>query len=345
MKPALIRRLASSLVLVSLAGCIATVDDAAPADDAGLVSAPLGAACSFARGSRTSVWTTRPTFSAVTNPAGLVNQQNALNWLVLHIANLSLPQGNGNLVAWNDATLGNARVAYLLTDNLWAQHALMPYDSLGLWSTIRSSLSRNGFYGNGLHDALFHDVGATAHQPLDTDPVHGRLLGTCGASDGIDTQVRVPTMGVSASWTNGQTSQFIDSAVYEAMDQLWSGQRAAARDRMLALVARNGADDRMFWDSSRRMLVDVANRADYDRGVFTAASFKLGLVLYALRALGLSIAAVPDMQRRLGEAQLANGGVAHGVTYDSSNRVRTRSGATGEATSIAILAHTINPVP
>lgn len=53
------------------------------------------------------------------------------------------------------------------------------------------------------------------------------------------------------------------------------------------------------------------------------------------------------MHARLAEAQDSSGGIAHEVTYDSNDDVIVGSPTppTGEATAIAIMAHTVNVAP
>ena len=71
---------------------------------------------------------------------------------------------------------------------------------------------------------------------------------------------------------------------------------------------------------------------------------KLGVVLYAMHQTGLDREfpeATAAIQSRLWQAQLPDGGIAHRITVNLNGEVLSRSGATGEATAITILARTV----
>jgi hypothetical protein len=163
-------------------------------------------------------------------------------------------------------------------------------------------------------------------------------------------------------------AQFVDSAVYTALNDHWNGRTEPSRDRLRELIVRSGADDAMFWDIERGVIVDQASRCDYDAFAgqcssrcancaictencfFYNASYKLGLVLYAARVTGLATdsALAPylaQMDFRLWEGQLADGGVPHSMWYVSPGAYVLSSGATGEATAITVLANTLIPPP
>jgi hypothetical protein len=107
----------------------------------------------------------------------------------------------------------------------------------------------------------------------------------------------------------------------------------------------------MFWDSSQRVFVDVSSRTDFNNGGnYDNATYKVGLVLYALKVMGISNSNTSAMKQRLADAQWPTfgdftGGLAHVVTYNASGNKVGASGPTGEATSIGILSSTVNRVP
>lgn len=350
-------RIALVVVAVSyLTGCMAEVGEGdEPVEVDGLAEAALG--CTQARGPFTTNWADKPTFSAVTNPFGQMSNSAAVSWLQNHAPTLNLSTGFGvRLIAWDDPSLNPAYVAYLMTDTLWAQHALMPYNS-SLASAMKSSLIGAGWYGDGLFDTLFRDVGTPAFKPLDSDAAHGTLLGNCPAtSNGRTAQIRTFTFGVDQGWTDGQSRQFIDTAVYRALDEYWAGgstrQTGINRINDLILDLRHGGQDLMFWDTAQRVFVDVSSRGDYDNlGNYVNATYKVGLVLYALKVMGISNSNAAAMKQRLADAQWPlgsgdnSGGLAHTVTYNQSGTKVGASGPTGEATSIGLLSSTVNRVP
>jgi hypothetical protein len=235
---------------------------------------------------------------------------------------------------------------------------------------MQAALMAAGWYGNGLNESLFHGVAAIAHRPISIDFVHGTLVDRCttlGAAP-KPVQLRVPEVAPDAAWTAGNSAQFVDSAVYTALDEHWHGATEQARARLRdVLVDSRGVtgSDFMFWDHERRVMVDQAARCDYDtalrmcsdhcpgcgscNGVFCNvynAGFKLGLLLYAGRVTGVASepafeAVFQAIERRLWEAQNDDGGVAHLAFYGPDAHVLLRSGATGEATAIGVLAESV----
>jgi hypothetical protein len=287
---------------------------------------------------------------------------------------VQLPDEDLPLLAWDDPTLQpEPTVAYLMTDTLWALKALHPYDP-DLADTMQQALLSVGWYGNALADTLFHGVPEPAHRPVSTDPVHGTYLDSCvvhaeGAASTQRVQLRVPEVEVDVDWTAGSSAQFIDSAVYTALNELWNGDGDAARAHIRDVIqdSRSSGSDTMFWDSERRMLVDQASRCDYDSFTglcspqcltctpcdlascrFYTASAKLGLLLYAARAMRLdSEPALAEplaaMAARLWEGQRADGGIPHEIFYGSDGSLVEQGGATGEATAIVVLAYSLLP--
>lgn len=53
-------------------------------------------------------------------------------------------------------------------------------------------------------------------------------------------------------------NEFIDSAVYQALNELWNGNINTAQDRLLNAVSdsRLIATDALFWDATNRVVVD-----------------------------------------------------------------------------------------
>ena len=77
---------------------------------------------------------------------------------------------------------------------------------------------------------------------------------------------------------------------------------------------------------------------------FRHFTFKLGVLLYAIRLLGMEQevgAQLRMMKQRLWDAQTENGGVAHFIDVHKDGRFTRGDGATGEATAIAILSETV----
>ena len=332
--------------------------------------------CYFTAGPHSERWQDRAAFDVAMGPHAS-NVANAVDWLRAHAPLLQLPTGEFPAVVWDDPTLApSPTVSYLMIDTLWAIKALEPYDP-ELSAQMEQGLLSSGWYGNGLADTLFHGYPEPAHRSESEDFVHGLLLDSCSARvpDGADAalvQIRVPEQAVDPAWTLGNSAQFVDSAVYTAVNDFWNGATDDARARLRSLVldTRDADDDAMFWDLQRGVMVDQASRCDYDQFIgqcsarcsacapctgdiclYVNASFKLGLVLYAARLMGLiddpELAPYfEQMTARLWEAQAADGGVPHFAFYVAPGYYVASSGATGEATSIAVLAHTVlTPAP
>jgi hypothetical protein len=334
-------------------------------------SAPWSLGCHFEAGPFTQHWSNAATFD-IANGERASEVSRAVDWLRATTAHVRMPSGDLPLVVWDDPTLQpHPTVGYLMTDTLWAAKALEPYDP-ELSDTMQSALLSVGWYGNGLHEALFHGVTGLAHKPASNDIVHGTLVDQCGFASQPDrgrhtTQLYVPELSVDPAWTDGNSSQFIDSAVYTALNDFWHGDVEPAKARVRALITDNRGSgwDTMFWDNERWVLVDQASRCDYDAVIgscsaaclscnlchggdcrFYNAGYKLGLVLYAARAMGMAqeralSQPLANIEYRLWEAQHEDGGLAHLVSYAPNTALADKSGSTGEATAIAILAHTI----
>jgi hypothetical protein len=312
--------------------------------------------CNFFPGTFGSTWADSGTFSQAVNPAGQLDMNLAKSWLQAHTENVVLPRGTAPLLTWDDPSLPPApgHVGYMVTDTLWALHALMPYDQTTALK-MRDGLANSGWYGNNLQDTLFHHVSSTWHKPVNNDE-HGVLIGNCATTSRQSVQVRAASYQFDQDTTNGNPTLFIDSAVYEAMNMFWAGgsaNRSAAIQRIKDVVAdtRSSGTDNMFWDANRWLLVDAVSRADYDDGfTYIGAPFKIALLLYAMKVMGISSPAQSGMRLRLGEAQWpANspngntGGVAHLIEYGIFDEKIDASGPTGESTAIGMLASTANP--
>lgn len=337
-------------------------------------SAPWSLGCHFEPGPFKEQWSSAVTFDIASDErASEVSR--AVDWLRATTSLVRMPGGDLPLVVWDDPTLEpEPTVGYLITDTLWAAKALEPYDP-ELSDAMQRGLLLAGWYGNGLYDALFHGISGLAHKPASNDVVHGTLLDRCAFveqprenASGTTAQLYVPEVSVDPAWTDGNSSQFIDSAVYTALNDYWHGETEAAKARIRGLITdgRGSGWDTMFWDNERWILVDQASRCDYDAVVGTCsaacpscnicegnncllynASYKLGLVLYAAQIMGLrdepeSSQALTDIEYRLWEGQHEDGGLAHLIFYAPTAALALRSGSTGEATAIAVLAHSVS---
>jgi len=332
-------------------------------------SAPWSLGCHFDVGPFQQAWSSAAAFDVATGErADEVSR--AVDWLRATTSTVRMPGGDLPLVVWDDPTLQpHPTVGYLMTDTLWAAKALEPYDP-ELSESMQRALVLAGRYGNGLHDTLFHGVNGLAHQPASSDVVHGTLLAQCALADDASratVQLYAPEVSVDPAWTDGNSAQFIDSAVYTALNDHWHGEteRAQARVRSLIIDQRGSGGDTMFWDNERWVLVDQASRCDYDATVGACsaacpscnvcggdscflynASYKLGLVLYAAQILSLHedptlTAALTQMEYRLWEGQHDDGGLAHLTYYWPNAALAAKSGSTGEATAVAVLAHSV----
>lgn len=327
--------------------------------------------CYFAAGPFTEPRPTLPSFQVVTGEhASRVAR--AIDWLRAKTVDVELPSGRLPLVVWDDPTLApEPSVGYLVIDTLWAAKALQPYEP-DLASQMENALRSIGWYGNGLAETLFHGYLEPAHRTTSVDFVHGTLLDRCvtstsEAAGAHAVQVRVPEQVVDPAWTQGNSAQFVDSAVYTALNDHWNGRTEPARDRLRELIVRSGPDDPMFWDIELGVIVDQASRCDYDAFVgqcsprcaacvtctencfYYNATYKLGLVVYAARVTGLASDStlapyLAQMVYRVWEGQLTDGGLPHTTWYASPGVYILSSGATGEATAITVLANTVQPI-
>ena len=99
-----------------------------------------------------------------------------------------------SVIAWKDPTLEPTDpkhlAGYVITDTLWSAKALEIFDPV-VSRELERSVQRLGWYGNGLHDVLFHRLDKILHCPADKDYVHGFSLGRFPAADGRTIDLRV----------------------------------------------------------------------------------------------------------------------------------------------------------
>jgi hypothetical protein len=282
----------------------------------------------------------------------------AADWLKGHLVSISRPDGECPIraIAWKDPTLEPARpellAGYVITDTLWSAKALKIFDSAASQEMERS-LQRLGWYGNGLHDVLFHPLDKILHCPADPDPVHGFSLGRFPTADGRTVDLRVFRQKWDPDFDVGHPRLFAEHAVYQALFDYWQGRQEQARRRILEIIEDNRTSDaqrRIFWYGQAGILVDYVNLQEWlafrraERSACRHYTFKLGLLLYAVRLLGMEHdigTPLGGMKQRLWNAQTASGGVAHFVDVRSDGRATAGLHPTGEASAIAILAEVV----
>jgi len=285
----------------------------------------------------------------------------AADWLKGHLVSVSRRAGESPLlvIAWKDPTLEprdpNCLAGYLIDDTLWSAKALKLFDPVAA-QEMESGLQRAGWYGNGLHDVLFHPLKKLLHCPADSDFVHGYSLGRFPAADGRMVDLRVFRQKWDAKFDVGHPQLFAEHAVYRAIFDYWQGREDQARRRIRDIIRPRSAGPEscaagcIFWDREAQILVDRVNLEDWfaiqkgERPVCRHYTFKLGLLIYAIRLLGMEHdlgAPLTGMKERLWSAQTQSGGVAHFVDVQTGGSATAGRGSTGEATAIAILAEVI----
>ncbi len=316
---------------------------------------PLGGVADAAE----EAWPDEVRFHAPVDAIAKSRVERAAEWLRRHIVRVERPGDPQVLavVAWKDPTLEpqNPRLlaAYVITDTLWAAKALQPFQE-SLSGELEDAIRRLGWSGNGLHEVLFHRVDKLLHRPADEDFVHGHSLGRFPSAGGSTVDLRVFRQKWDAAFDEGHPRRFTEHAVYRALDDYWRGRHDQARRRIREAIADRRStdpDDCLFWDARSGVVVDYVNRGDwlaYSRGTTPDCrhyTFKLGLLLYAIRALGMEQETpLARMKERLWGAQLAGGGVAHFVDVRAGGTATPGQDATGEATAIAILTETLEPL-
>jgi hypothetical protein len=280
-------------------------------------------------------------------------------WLVDHVVTIKAKDDGRPLrvIAWKDPTLEpedpKLLAGYVITDTLWAAKALKLFDPKAS-NELDLSVQHVGWYGNGLHDVLFHPLDRLRHRPLDPDIVHGHSLGRFPAAGGTVVDLRVFRQRWDANFDVGHPALFAEHAVYAALNEFWHGRTVPARRRVLDVIAdsrKTDSNDQIFWDDRARILVDHVSYPDWlafrggKRELCRHFTFKLGVLLYAIRLMGLEAeigAPLETMKRRLWSAQTKSGGVAHFVDVRADGTGTAGREPTGEASAIAILAEVVN---
>jgi len=280
------------------------------------------------------------------------------DWLQRHVMPITRPGEERPLrvVAWKDPTLEPKQpkllAGYVITDTLWSAKALELFDPV-VSQEMEASIERLGWSGNGLHDVLFHPIDKILHCPADPDFVHGFSLGRFPTADGRNIDLRVFRQKYDARFDVGHPHLFAEHAVYHTLFDYWQGRPEPARRRILQAIADDRStapDDCIFWDSQAGILVDFVNYQDWlafqagERPACRQFTFKLGVLLYAIRLLGMEREIGPSlatMKQRLWSAQTESGGVAHFVDVRDGGKVTTGLQPTGEASAIAILAEVV----
>jgi hypothetical protein len=293
------------------------------------------------------------------DPATKDRVTRAAQWLKRHAVTIARPGEEWpiRVIAWKDPTLApdepKLLAGYVITDTLWGAKALKPFDPEAA-GEIERGLRRLGWYGNGLHDVLFHPIDRMLHRSADEDFVHGHSLGRFPIEGGRSVDLRVFRQKWDADYDVGHPILFAEHAAYQGISDFWKGRKEEARRRVLGIVTDDRStdpNDQIFWDRHARVLVDYVTRKDWlrfqkgDGPTCRHYSFKLGVLLYAIRLLGIEGEIGPrleEMRRRLWSAQTEDGGVAHfiDVRHDGGVTPGQRD-STGEATAIAILTETV----
>lgn len=300
-----------------------------------------------------------------TEPAARRAVERAAEWLTRHVKTGSLVidgrQCQVSVIAWRDPTLSseipNRLVGYTITDTLWSSYALsLTHPKVA--RELHDSLERLGCSSNSLHEVVWTSIKAIHHKPIDPDPVHGRSLGIMSVGD-VTVDVRDFTMANDPNFTAGHPRLFAEHAVYQSLFEFRNGDTESARNRIRNVFRADDGEDQesIWWDAKHGLLTDFAGRSEFkafQTGQTNSCrqySFKLATLLCAVRLLGLAAefpTEVALIQQRLQSAPLDSGGIPHFFDVDKDGVVSNRSGATGEATAIFILAETIestSPVP
>jgi hypothetical protein len=299
---------------------------------------------------------------AFTMPGDCVTKSQATRaagWLKSRVMSISRPGEERpiRVIAWKDPTLEpeNPKLlaGYVITDTLWAAKALKLFEPV-VAQELEASTDRLGWSANGLHDVLFHPIDKILHCPADQDFVHGFSLGRFPTADGCIIDLRVFRQKYDAKFDVGHPHLFAEHSVYHALFDFWQGRREAARRRILEAIADDRStapDDRIFWDRPAGILVDFVNYPDWlsfregKRETCRTFTFKLGVMLYAIRLMGMEReidgSVLAGMKERLWSAQTKSGGLAHFVDLSRDGKLTTGLKPTGEASAIAILAEVV----
>ncbi len=263
-----------------------------------------------------------------------------------------------SVIAWKDPTLlpeqPNVLAGYLITDTLWASVALRELRPQ-LSRELLSSLEKLNHTSNGLHEVLWSKVDALRHRSADFDRVHGASVGKLYLSCDRWVDLRVFNMQLDAAFTVGHPKLFAEHAAYQALFEFWHGDVDKARDRIRRILKNdpvNATQQTIFWDNNRRVLVDHLNIDEWremepSRSTCRIFAFKLATVAYAARILNLEqefLTEIDGIGKRLWECQLYDGGIAHFARIDMEGELVACKDATGEATAVAILCNTVQPI-
>jgi hypothetical protein len=296
------------------------------------------------------------------NPLRAANIAHAEEWLLAHVERGTLTTSKVDapvaIVAWKDPSLApelpDQLAGYAITDTLWAAMALRlnhAPESDELMNTLR----RLGVTGNGLHEVLWTRLPEMRHRIIDADPVHGTSLGIARLPDGRSVDVRTFNWRADPAFTRGHPALFAEHAVYQAFFEYWNGDVDAAQARIRRILRPDLShlgEQQILWDHERGILVDRYTFADWQdfragrRMSCANYTFKLALVVYAARLMGMEQEFAPEIARlteRVWEAQLPTGGLAHSAEVYPNGESVPGIHATGEATAIGILAAIIQP--
>ena len=312
------------------------------------------------KGEMSNPWQDAVAYRMPDDPVTKNRVTRAGDWLKSHLVSVPLPQDKFPIpvIAWKDPTLEPANpkllAGYVITDTLWSAKALKLFDPVAS-QEMEAGLQHLGWYGNGLHDVLFHPIDTIRHRPADQDYVHGLSLGRFPIADGRGVNLRVFRQKWDAEFSVGHPSLFAEHAVYQALFDFWQGRREQARQRIFSVIQddrKSNPRDRIFWDDRNGILIDYVNYEEWlrfrrgEKPICRHFTFKLGVLLYAIRLLGMEPeigTRLKVMKQRLWDAQTESGGVAHFVEVRSDGVIR-RSEPTGEATAIAILSEVVGPL-
>lgn len=293
------------------------------------------------------------------NVSARVAVAEASDWLLRHVKTGSLTTDNTeksiSVIAWKDPTLNPERperlAGYVITDTLWSSYALtLTHPKIA--KELHDSLERLNCVGNSLHEVVWQPIETIAHKPTDIDIVHGRSIGIM--SSGTNTiDLRSFTMIADREFEIGHPSLFAEHSVYQSLYEFRLGNEDSAKKRLRAIFRNEGNVQQIYWERTNGLLVDYVTEKEVNSLLAGEAkacrqySFKLAILLYACRLLGLDREypkELQEMNKRLQAAQISSGGIAHFFDVETSgNAVQACPDATGEATAMFILSQTVLP--
>ena len=289
----------------------------------------------------------------------------ASDWLTKHVKTGELNREGReyliSVIGWKDPTLNpelpKQLAGYAITDNLWASYALT-LTKPEVAKVLHDSLETLDCLGNSLHEVIWQRIDSIGHKPIDLDTVHGKSIGIISYGDEtID--IRTFTVTADRDFEVGHPLLFAEHAVYQSLYEYRLGNVDSARNRLRRILQEDpetaetdtSSKQHVRWDQKHGLLVDYVIEPEYsmfvkgETSTCRQYSFKLAVLLYACKLLGLSSefpAELDLMHRQLSAAQIPSGGIAHFFDVDSSRmQVLPCPDATGEATAIFILAETI----